>query len=170
MFQKILRYLSDHDPAKRHCMSVSPSQINKASWVFEFDRVTFFITTFTPHYPENHPRYAHASRNYCHILFQPDISFLRHNLSDDTPETNWDHPKTNRDKIRVAFRDHGRDYPIRPTIYYPQAQDMIRPLSNDLNDLVQWWIWNIFDILFQKKALELEYLFKNNNKNSLLLD
>lgn len=139
VFQKILRYLSDHDPAKRHCMNVSSSRIAQSNWVFEFDRVTFFITTFAPHYSESHPRYSHGCRHYCHILFQPEISFLRHELPDDTPETNWSHPTTSRDKIRVAFRDHGREYPIRPTIYYPQAHDMIRPLSNDLNDIVEWW-------------------------------
>jgi FPC/CPF motif-containing protein YcgG len=140
IFKQILRYLSDHDPAKRHCMSVSPSRIGQTGWVFEFDRVTFFITTFTPHYSESHPRYAHDSKNYCHILFQPELSFLRHNLPDDTPDTNWTQPITSRDKIRVAFRKNGREYPIRPTIYYPPSHDMIRPLSNDLADIVQWWL------------------------------
>ncbi|CAF1198906.1 unnamed protein product [Rotaria sp. Silwood1] len=140
VFKQILRFLSDHDPVKRHCMNVTPSRIGQTGWVFEFDRVTFFITTFTPHYPETHPRYAHGSKNYCHILFQPELSFLRHDLPDDTPETNWKEPVTSRDKIRVAFRKHGREYPIRPTIYYPPAHDMIRPLSNDLEDIVEWWL------------------------------
>ncbi|CAF1298903.1 unnamed protein product [Rotaria sordida] len=140
IFKQILRFLSDHDPAKRHCMNVSSSRIGQIGWVFEFDRVTFFITTFTPHYPETHPRYAHGSKNYCHILFQPELSFLRHDLPDDTPHTNWIEPITSRDKIRVAFRQHGREYPIRPTIYYPPSHDMIRPLSNDLEDIIEWWL------------------------------
>ncbi|CAF3783557.1 unnamed protein product [Adineta steineri] len=140
VFKQILRFLSDHDPAKRHCMSVSPKRIGEKGWVFEFDRITFFLTTFTPHYPETHPRYAHGSKKYCHILFQPELSFLRHNLPDDTPETNWTQPITSRDKIRVAFREHGREYPIRPTIYYPPSHDMIRPLSNDLDDVIEWWL------------------------------
>ncbi|CAF0871812.1 unnamed protein product [Adineta ricciae] len=140
ILKKVLRYLSDHDPAKRHCMSVAPERIGQKGWVFQFDRVTFFITTFAPHYPENHPRYAHGSKKYCHILFQPEISFLRHNLPDDTPETNWSQPITTRDKTRVAFREHGREYPIRPTIYYPPAHDIIRPLSNDLDDIIEWWL------------------------------
>ncbi|CAF2054001.1 unnamed protein product [Rotaria magnacalcarata] len=140
IFKQILRFLSDHDPAKRHCMNVSPSRIGQNGWVFEFYRITFFITTFTPHYPETHPRYSHGFNNYCHILFQPELSFLRHNLPDDTPDTNWIEPITSRDKTRVAFRDHGREYPIRPTIYYPPSHDMIRPLSNDLADIVEWWL------------------------------
>jgi hypothetical protein len=140
VFQRLLRFLSDHDPAKRHCMSVSPSRIGQPSWVFEFDRVTFFITTFTPHYPSSHPRYAHGAKRFCHILFQPELSFLRHALPDDTPDTNWTQPTTVRDKIRCAFREHGREYPIRPTIYYPPSHDMLRPLSNELDDLVEWWL------------------------------
>jgi hypothetical protein len=121
-------------------MNVSPARINQSNWVFEFDRLTFFLTTFTPHYSHTHSRYAHACRQYCHILFQPEISFLRHNLSDDTPETNWNAPVTSRDKIRVAFRQNNREYPIRSTIYYPSAHDMIRPLSNSLDDVVEWWL------------------------------
>lgn len=138
VFKQILHFLSEHDPAKRHCMNVSPSRIGGKGWVFEFDRVTFFLTTFTPHYDETHPRYTHGYNQYCHILFQPEISFLRHNLSDDTPNTNWSQPITDRDKIRSSFRNHGREYPIRPTIFYPPAHDVIRPLSNDLEDVVEW--------------------------------
>ena len=47
---------------------------------------------------------------------------------------------TSRDKIRVAFPDHRRNYPIRPTIYYPPSHDMTRPLSNDLEDIIEWWL------------------------------
>ncbi|CAF0802260.1 unnamed protein product [Didymodactylos carnosus] len=138
VFKKILKCLSDNDPAKRYCMN--STKIDSRGWVFEFDRITFFITTFSPHYPNNHPRYAHESKNYCHILFQPELSFLRHNLSDDTPLTNWENPTTDRDKIRVSFQNHERSYPIRDTIHYPAAHDMIRPLSNDVENIVQWWL------------------------------
>lgn len=121
-------------------MNVPAERIGRSGWLFEFDRVTFFITTFTPHYSDTHPRYSHGYEKYCHILFQPEVSFLRHDLPDDTPQTNWTSPQTVRDKIRVAFRKNSREYPIRPTIFYPPSHDMIRPLSNDLDELIEWWL------------------------------
>ena len=113
------------------------SYVGKTGWVFEFNHITFFVTTFAPCYPENHSRYSFESTE-CYVLLQPEISFAQYDLDQDTPFTDWDNPKTPREKIRSAFRMAGRGYPIRDTVRYPMAHDIIRPLEYD-GDVVQWW-------------------------------
>ena len=131
----LLTTLSDNDPAGVHCMD--KSYINKRGWVFEFNNVTFFITTFAPFYPENHSRYSFGA-SHCYILLQPEISFAQYNLDEDTICTDWDNPKTPRDRIRCAFRQAGQGYPIRNTVHYPMAHDIVRPVEYDGN-IVEWW-------------------------------
>lgn len=105
--------------------------------MFEFSKITFFITTFSPCYPENNSRYTHGE-NECFILFQPEISFASHDLPEDTIVTNWDNPKTVRDKIRVNFKNNNREYLIRDTISYPMCHDIIKPLNKN-DEVVKWW-------------------------------
>lgn len=133
--REVLTAISDHDPAKIHCMN--KSYIGKRGWVFEFNKCTFFITTFAPFYPESHPRYAFGAEN-CYILLQPELSFAFHDLPDDTVNTNWENPQTIRDKIRVAFREAGRPYYIPDSIYSPMAHEILRPV-NDSDPLYEWW-------------------------------
>ena len=109
--------------------------------VFEFAKITFFITTFSPVYPTNHSRYSFGV-DECFILFQPEVSFANHNLPNDTPVTNWNEPKTIRDKIRISFRDTGRSYLIRETTRYPMAHDMIKPLGKD-DEPIKWWTFKV---------------------------
>ena len=116
---------------------MNKSYIDKRGWVFEFNKVTFFVTTFAPFYPENHPRYAHGV-NDSYILFQPELSFAFHDLPPDTPTTNWENPKTVRDRIRVAFKEAGRKYTIPSTIYHPMVEEMIRPIK-ETDSLYAWW-------------------------------
>lgn len=107
--------------------------------MFEFNRVTFFITTFAPFYPATSSRYAFNSED-CFILFQPEISFAHHDLVADTPETNWTEPRTVRDRIRVAYRDAGRGYTIRPSVKYPMCHDMIKHADpTTTSQIVNWW-------------------------------
>ena len=134
-FRRTLKVMSDHDPREVKCMN--RSYVGKKGWVFEFNHVTFFITTFAPFYPPTHSRYAHGCE-HCYIAFQPEISFAQHDLPPDTPKTNWDDPVTVRDKIRVAFQNAGRGYLIRDTIYYPPSCDMIKPIENE-GPVVKWW-------------------------------
>lgn len=124
--------------------------INKRGWVFEFNRVTFFITTFAPFYPESHSRFSFGAEN-CYILLQPEVSFARHDLGPDTPRsmTEWDNPKTPRDRIRCAFRNAGRAYRIPEKLGVPLAHEIIRPIRDyggnqgedyDVkDDVVDWW-------------------------------
>ena len=130
-----LKTLSDNDPKGVNCMD--SSLIGKLGWVFEFNGETIFITTFAPFYKENHPRYSFGSEN-CYILFQPEISFAQHNLSPDTPNTNWENPKTARDRTRVAYKEAGRPYNIRDTVIYPNSHDIVTPLIPG-DKVVEWW-------------------------------
>ena len=135
--RRVLYLLSDLDPRRRHCMT--KSYMDKPGWVYEFAGVTFFISTFAGVYPESHSRYAYGSRDVF-ILMQPEVSFLHHNLTEDTPVTAWDNPQTMRDKIRVAFRNAHQDYFIRDTIHYPMAHDVVKPLVDDgYHGVVEWW-------------------------------
>ena len=133
--RRLLKCLSDHDPAGRKCMD--RSYIDKRGWYFEFDNESIFVTTFAPCYTSCHSRYAFGAKG-CFILFQPDFSFATHDIGADTPHTNWESPSTVRDKIRVAYKNAGRPYTIRDTVYYPPAHDIVKPLQ--LHDPpVEWW-------------------------------
>lgn len=133
--RRVLKVLSDLDPAGVKCMD--KPYVDKAGWVFEFKRITMFITTFAPCYPEHHSRYSFGSQD-CFILFQPELSFAQHNLPDDTAHTNWERPQTVRDRIRLAFREAGRGYQIRETVTYPMAHDIVKP-CDDGGPVVEWW-------------------------------
>ena len=134
---RVLKHLSDNDPAKVHCMS--KSYIASIGWSFEFNREPIFITTFAPCYPSSHSRYAFGADN-AFILMQPMYSFAIHDMGEDTPHTNWDNPQTARNKIRVAFKDNGRLYYIRDTVRYPMVHDIVKPLvEGPGHEVIEWW-------------------------------
>lgn len=119
-------------------------------WHFRFLGESFFVTCFAPCYPKNHsryqfcdeaddPAYATRLRQRCFVLFQPELAFLRYNLSPDTPHTNWSIPKTERDRIRVAFQQAGRPYPIPDTVAYPSAHFIVPPLEPFSKEVIRWW-------------------------------
>lgn len=111
--------------------------MSKRGWVFEFNKCTFFITSFAPFYAETHARYAFNTK--CgYMLFQPEISFARRDLPPNTAVTNWDQPRTVRDKIRVAYTNAHRPYRILPDVRYPMAYDVVLPLAND-EAWYDWW-------------------------------
>ena len=136
-FCQLLESLAALNPDVRNCMKASDDEINSPKWVFEFNRASYFITTFAPFYPSENSRYSHQV-DECFVLFQPEISFARHNLPADTPQTEWDNPKTVRDRIRVQFKKAGREYLIRESVSYPMSNDMIKPVNAD-DPVVQWW-------------------------------
>ena len=134
-FKELLTCLAESDPSGKNCMQ---STIDRTGWVFEFNKITFFITSFSPVYEKTSSRYTYGV-DECFILFQPEISFAFHNLPKDTTHTNWDEPLTVRDKIRVNFKKNNREYLIRETISYPMCHDMIKPLNKN-DETVRWWI------------------------------
>ena len=135
--RRVLKCISDHDPRGFHCMN--KSYVSKIGWSFEFDGIPVFVTTFAPCYPSNHARYAFGASE-AFILLQPMYSFAIHDIGPDTPHTNWDSPVSVRDKIRVAFKENGRAYHVRDTIFYPAAHDIVKPLEEGVGDLVEWWV------------------------------
>lgn len=66
-------------------------------------------------------------------------SFAIHDISPDTPHTNWECPVTERDKIRVAYRQNDRGYLIRETVVYPAAHDIVKPMVEGPGAMVKWW-------------------------------
>ena len=134
--RRVLSYISEQDPAGYHCMN--KSFVSQIGWSFEFNTFPIFVTTFAPCYPENHSRYAFGAVN-AFILLQPMYSFAIHEIGHDTPATNWDNPQTIRDKIRVAYKENGRPYYIRDTVYYPMAHDIVKPLIEGPGNVVEWW-------------------------------
>lgn len=134
--RRVLKTLSDHDPAGEAMMS--KNYIASRGWRFRFHKADFFVTTFAPCYPPTSSRYAFGTGR-AFLLLQPEASFARHKLPPDTPETKWDAPKTIRDKTRVAFRQAGREYYIPETTQYPPAEHIVKPLCDDGSSVVTWW-------------------------------
>eukprot|EP01114_Cavostelium_apophysatum_P000315 TRINITY_DN10297_c0_g1_i1.p1 TRINITY_DN10297_c0_g1~~TRINITY_DN10297_c0_g1_i1.p1 ORF type:complete len:342 (-),score=74.70 TRINITY_DN10297_c0_g1_i1:162-1187(-) len=113
------------------------SYIGGRGWFFEYDHESLFVTTFSCCYPDNHSRFTYGTPSGF-VLLQPEFSFAWKEIGDDTPHTEWDAPKTMRDKIRVEFKKHGREYLIPDTVTYPAAHHIVKPLH--LNDpVVEWW-------------------------------
>ncbi len=95
------------------------------------------MTSFAPCYPRTSSRFSYECLD-AYILLQPEMSFAQHDIPFDTPKTNYQHPKTIRDKIRTSFKQAGRPYLIRKTVNYPMAFDIVKPLT-DSETPVEWW-------------------------------
>ena len=135
--KEMLTALADQDPAQENVMRVN--YIGSKGWRFRFAKMDFFVTVFAPCYPPTSSRYAFGTGR-AFLLLQPEISFARHRLPPDTPHTEWDAPKTIRDKARVAFRKAGQSYFIPDTIAYPAAEHIVKPLKDDGVTVVRWWL------------------------------
>lgn len=151
---RVLHTVASHDPdlyfkgtsgwvRRQSCVEGDNESFNHPRWHFRFMGESYFVTTFAPCYPETHSRFMFAepdvNEDSCFVLLQPELGFLLRNLSPDTPATNWDHPVTERDQIRVAYRDHGRSYYIPPVVAYPAAHYIVASLENEGQNVVRWW-------------------------------
>ena len=130
-------------------------------WNFSFGAHPFFVTTFAPCYGAGHSRYVPRPRDgnaafdaRCgFVLLQPEASFALRKLPFDTPNTNWGDdgdgggegssvegpPPTVRDRIRRAFRDRGMAYEVPPSVSYPAAHHVVKPLRRG-DPIVRWWV------------------------------
>jgi len=138
--RQVLDGLSAADPAGVQCMR--SKSIARRGWYFEFARESFFVTTFAPCYSETNPRYQFGFHpESCFVLLQPEESFLRHDLPHDRPRsaTNWECPVDIRDRIRVNFQRHGREYRIPETVSYPPAEFVVAPLDPLVDSSVEFW-------------------------------
>jgi hypothetical protein len=132
-----LKTISENDPNERNCIK-SP-KIDKKGWHFEFNSVLIFLTTFAPCYPNTNARFNFGVKDSCFVLLQPYDSFSFHKLSPDTPHTNWDSPQTERDKIRVNYKNSGRKYFIPDSVYYPSSEHIVKPLVDNGIEFINWW-------------------------------
>lgn len=135
--RRMLTAICDKDPAGENVMAAS--YIDRPGWRFRFHSTDFFVTTFAPCYPETSSRYGFGS-NKAFILLQPEISFLRHGLPADSPETDWESPRNIREKARVAFKNAGRPYYIPETTSYPMVEHIVKPLCDDGKRVIRWWV------------------------------
>uniref|UniRef100_A0A0G4H782 ADP-ribosylation factor n=1 Tax=Chromera velia CCMP2878 TaxID=1169474 RepID=A0A0G4H782_9ALVE len=132
--RECLTALGDGDPslssgADRNVMG--KRSVGERGWRFTFNGASFFITSFAPCYPKSHPRYAHGSADGW-VLLQPDISFARRGI----PDT---HDNVVVQRVRAAFADAGASYSMPPTVRFPTATQIVRPLS-DSDKPVKWWL------------------------------
>jgi len=136
--RRTLTVIGENDPSHSNCMK--KSYIDKRGWYFEFAEESMFVTTFAPCYEKDSSRYTFdCSPKSCWILLQPDYSFTRHNIGPETAETNWNNPKTMRDKIRCEFKAHSRAYEIPSVVAYPPAHHIVKPLHVGM-PVVTWWL------------------------------
>ena len=142
--RQLLEALADMDPAaavwgENAMKKMGP--IDHPNWRFRFAGEDFFLTTLSRVYPKSSSRYAFDA-NSDFVLFQPMTSFGRHGLKTDTPAsaTQWEKPKTMRDKARVAFRNNGCPYHIPEQLPYPVAEHVVKPLEDNGTNVVKWWI------------------------------
>jgi ADP-ribosylation factor 1/2 len=135
--KETLTAIADLDPAQEQIMRVN--YIGSRGWRFRFARMDFFVTTFAPCYSQSSSRFAYGTGR-AFVLLQPETSFARHRLPADTPHTEWEAPKTIRDKTRVAFRQAGQSYFIPDTTTYPAAEHIVKPLKDDGVAVVRWWL------------------------------
>ena len=129
--QKLLNHLKEKE--KR-------DHWGRRSWVFQFNKTTFFITTFAPFYPDHNSRFSFGNCD-CYLLFQPELSFALHDLPDDSAITNWDHPKNVRDRIRLAYRNAGRQYDPPMMLNEPMIYDIVKRV-HPTDDIYKWWTWD----------------------------
>jgi len=138
--KRVMSFISASDPAGVDCMR--KSYLSKRGWYFQFNRESFFVTTFAPCYPASNPRYQFGRHpESCFILFQPEESFFRHDLPPDKPrsETNWDSPADVRDRIRSNFKKNGREYKIPETTSYPPAEFIVAAMDVLNEPAIQFW-------------------------------
>lgn len=130
---QILKTLASISPSGKDCMA-NPESVDRKGWIFEFNSVTFFITSFAPFYPPTHCRFGFGIK-HGYILLQPEVSFLRNGVPFSSTS---DHEKrTNiRRHISEAFRKADRPFRfVNPTA---SAAEYVVLDSN--GNSVSWWL------------------------------
>jgi len=155
--RQTLTSLSDCDPEGENMMR--KNYVGSRGWRYMYAGSDFFVTSFAPCYPPTSSRYSFGIKDRGFILLQPELSFLRHKIPNDTPVT-MDPPQTIRDKTRLSFRDAGRSYHIPPTTQYPPAEHIVKPLKDDGTTVIYWWLEKsnntIGNMAFEEEKKEVE--------------
>lgn len=126
---RVLRALSDRDPAGEHCMN---QPIEDLAWSFALGGDKIFVNTFAPFYPEGHSRYGFGSGSTW-VMFQPRHSFQRVAKPKETSLS----PQI-RLRIREEHAANNRAYDPKLSAIPYEAYRCIRPLSPGDSE-VRWW-------------------------------
>lgn len=125
----LLYALNHRDPNR-----IEPLEHNIMSmdWDFLYKEERFFVPTFAPFYPPNHPR---NSRNHgsAFILFQSDHAFSRRGINSKSP----DRPNVSL-WVYGLFRQAGMDYSMRLVTQRPKAERYVKPFRVD-DEPIRWW-------------------------------
>jgi len=145
--RRLLTTLSELDPLVASRPMAVPcmhsKNIQDDRWHFAFCQEPMTLTTFAPFYPATSSRYAfrsHADSSF--VLFQPESSFAWYDsgkgLTRD--ETCWHRPTSARERIRVAYKNAGREYDVATHSEgaLPAARHVVRPIRLD-GPNVEWW-------------------------------
>ena len=132
-FHRVLRALSDRDPAGEHCLN---QPIEDLAWSFALGGDKIFVNTFAPLYPEGHSRYGFGSSSTW-VMFQPRHSFRRVAKTGETAL-----PPHVRLRIREDHASHDRAYDPKLSAIPYEAYRCIRPLFPG-DPEVRWWETNI---------------------------
>ena len=81
------------------------------------------------------------------MLLQPEISFAQHDLPADVGVAgSGERRATVRDRIRDAFREAGRGYPVRNARTFPMVREIVKPEEEGEEEevgeegVVRWWV------------------------------
>jgi hypothetical protein len=128
IFNLLLRALCDKDPVKN---STFDREVDRAGWQFCFGGCRMFITVFSEHYDQHHPRH---SPDGTFVMFQPETSFTDHGIGSMSPSS-----EKQKAKIRDAFRSTGYWYPSEIIDRRSEARIYILPRS-EYDGPVYWWM------------------------------
>lgn len=108
----LLRALCDLEPRPCGCMRRGAAALGEYGWWYDAAHEFCFVTTFAPFYPASHSRHAYGAggRDSAWIVLQPEFSFARRNIACGHEPTEWHAPRSERDRVRVAFLERGQNY------------------------------------------------------------
>jgi hypothetical protein len=141
----LLRALCDLEPRPCGCMRRGAAAIGDYGWWYDAAHEFCFVTTFAPFYGADHARHAYGAggAHAAWIVLQPEFSFARRNISCGHEPTDWLHPRSERDRVRVAFAERGQNYVKRATDA-SNADFLARPTkhahADDTNGPTAWQI------------------------------
>ena len=127
-----------------HYDCLKSSYIQSARWQFQVLNLDIFVTTFSPCYPSNHPRYNAGIQDCAFILLQPMESFLWKDLPAYKTErhTDYSQPPESldiRERIRLNFRNMGQALYVPESLQISMAEQIVPPVDKLDSTIIHWW-------------------------------
>ena len=94
--------------------------------------MSFFISTFSPFYPPDHPRHS-PRHDSAFIFLQPEISFDHHGVTASNPKR-W----SIKESIRANFEKRLSRYSVELVEQPIEALKYVKPFKVD-GEPVRWW-------------------------------